>query len=97
MKLTDVYEAPITDVIDAAQRISPNTRKPSSPAAAENAEAAGFAGLSFTPVATTPSTARNNSTRIRPVTSTPITDAREISATFARPCTPASSNRCAPA
>jgi magnesium and cobalt transporter len=62
--------------------MTPNTRLPTSPAAAWKAEAAGLAGSSLAPAATTPSTARNNSARIRPVTSTPTTDALEISATL---------------
>ena len=44
MNVTDVYEAPITDVIAAAQRMRPNTRRPASPEAVEKADAAGLAG-----------------------------------------------------
>ena len=37
MNDTEVYAAPITEVIAAAHRISPNTRRPASPAASWNA------------------------------------------------------------
>ena len=92
-----MYDAPITDVIAAAHRITPNARNPNSPAAASNADAVGLAGSRLTPAATTPSTARNSSIRMAPVTSTPVTDAREICCTLETPRTPASTSRCAPA
>jgi hypothetical protein len=45
-KETVVYDAPITEVIAAAQSTTPNARSPNSPAACWNAEAVGFRALS---------------------------------------------------
>lgn len=45
-KVTVVYDAPITLVIAAAQSTTPKARRPNSPAACWNAEAAGFFGSS---------------------------------------------------
>ena len=42
---TEVYDAPITEVIAAAHRMTPKTRMPASPAAAWKAWAAGLAAV----------------------------------------------------
>ncbi len=78
MNETEVYAAPMTEVSAAAHRISPKTRRPTSPAAAWKALAAGSSVASVTPPATTPRTARNSSTRITPVTRMPTTELRVI-------------------
>ena len=97
MNETEVYAAPITEVSAAAHRISPNTRRPASPAAAWKALPAGSSVASVAPPATTPRIARNRMIRIRPVSSTPVTELRVMSRTCSVPVVPVSSRRCAPA
>ena len=60
-KVTVVYEAPMTLVMAAAQSTTPNTRRPTSPAACSNAEAAWLSGSRAAPPVTTPRMARNSS------------------------------------
>ena len=87
----------MTLVMAAAQRMTPNTRRPTSPAAAWNALAAWFSSPRSVPAATTPRIARNSTTRMRPVTMMPVIDPRVMSRTCPGPLTPESSSRCAPA
>src|SRR5690606_16693411 len=98
MNEMEVKDAPITDVIAAAQSTTPKILKPMSPAAAWNASAAGLSVMSrIAPADTTPSTARNSSQRMTPVAITPSAEVREISRTLPGPEIPLASSLCAPA
>ena len=92
-----MYDAPITEVMLAAHRMMPKTRTPTSPRAAWKAEAGGLSTARVTPPATTPSTARNSSVRITPVTRMPVTEPRVMSRTCSGPVMPESTSRWAPA
>ena len=96
-KDTEVYAAPITDVIDAAQRMTPKKTPPAVPRAVSKAEAVGLSFARATPPAVTPRIARNSSARMTPVTRMPYTEALVMRPTLAGPVMPVSSMRCAPA
>ncbi len=87
----------MTDVTEAPHRMMPNRRSPTSPAAWWKASAEGLSAASVAPPATTPSTARNSTARITPVTSNAVIELRLTCATCSGPRTPASTSRCAPA
>ena len=91
----------MTEVMAAAQKMIPNSRRPHWPAAAWNAWAAGFAVCearsSVTPEAVTPRTARKSTKRMTPVTAMPVSAPRVMLGRLAGPASPLSSSRCAPA
>src|SRR4028119_1823057 len=93
MNDTDVYEAPMTLVIDAAHSTTPNTRRPTSPAAIWNADAAWLSGSRVAPPATTPRMARKRTTRMIPVTMIPVTEPRGMSRMCASPGTAGAGSR----
>ena len=93
----EVYDAPMTEVIEALQITTPNTIFPTSPRAWPNADAVGLSMSIFAPAVTTPRIARNSTTRITAVMATPLTEDLVISPTCSTPWTPLSTSRCAPA
>ena len=98
MNDTDVYAAPITDVIAAAHRISPNTRRPASPAASWNALPAGSSvGQRRAARDHAEDREEQDDAHQRRSSSTPVTELRLMSRTCSAPVVPESSSRCAPA
>ena len=94
MNVTDVYAALTIDVIAADHSTIPKNLYPIIPAPSLNAEAGGLVGSSFTPLATTPSIARNRSTLITDAMIIPITEFFVIWPTFSSPVVPASISLC---